>query len=39
MMVVVEIFAVVVSVFVNGFVWGIGLDLFGFILNYFLGCE
>ena len=36
---VVGIFAVVVSVFVNGFVWGIWLDLFGFVLNYVLGCE
>ena len=38
-MVVVEIFVVVVSVFVNGFVWGIWLDLFGFVLNYVLDCE
>ena len=38
-MVVVGIFAVVVSVFVNRFVWGIWLDLFGFVLNYVLDCE
>ena len=38
-MVVVGIFAVVVSIFVNGFVWGIWLDLFGFVLNYVLDCE
>ena len=38
-MVVVGIFAVVVSIFVNGFVLGIWLDLFGFVLNYILGCE
>ena len=37
---VVGIFVVVVSVFfVNGFVWGIWLDLFGFVLNYVLGYE
>ena len=38
-MVVVGIFAVVVSVFANGFVWAIWLDLFGFVLNYVLDCE
>ena len=38
-MVVVGSFAVVVSIFVNGFVWGIWLDLFGFVLNYVLNCE
>ena len=38
-MVVVGIFAVVVSIFVNGFVWGIWLDLFDFVLNYVLDCE
>ena len=38
-MVVVGIFAVVVSIFVNGFVLGIWLDLFGFVLNYILDCE
>ena len=38
-MVVVGIFVVVLSVFVNGFVWGIWLDLFGFVLNYVLDCE
>ena len=38
-MVVVGIFAMVVSIFVNGFVWGIWLDLFGFVLNCVLDCE